>query len=142
MGSGWQRWNDQGVTLLADSLHDYLLREDRIEPRAAILAAGPDPLCGALPIVGSLGWPILLHQPAGCSLAKALGGVLVPEQHVRPFSSANSLRDAIRDLAADPEKGRALGKRAREHLLAHHTHEHRLKALLDALADAPAGRSG
>lgn len=137
IGRGWQRWKDQGLTTLSDNLHDYRRRDDRIDPLAAIFAGGPDPLTGQLPVAGSLGWPILLYQPAGRSLSKTLATILIPDRHVCLFSGEKALRAGVRDFAADADKRRELGRRAREHLLAHHTFEHRLNDLLDSLDKPP-----
>lgn len=137
IGRGWQRWKDQGVTTLSDNLHDYRRRDDRIEPLAAIFAGVADPLIAELPVAGSLGWPILLYQPAGRIMSKALGNILIPDRHVRLFSGETALRTGVHDFAADADKRHEFGRRTREHLLAHHTFEHRLKVLLDSLDKLP-----
>lgn len=131
VGKGWQRRTHDHVRHAAESL---LLHGRAVgTPRAAVFGGRHDPLTPDLPIAGGLGWPILMHAPAGAKLARLLGGVLCAGQHFETFAGAADLRARVGSLARQPERRAELGAAASAHVRSGHTWAQRLADLERAL---------
>jgi len=140
VGAGWQRLDKPPVRVLAENEADLpALAGPR--PLAVILVGRPDPLSFALIHAAAAGYPLILHAPAGAGLAAQLGSVLHPGQHLTRFAGSRELRAALAALRADPSPAIRRAQQAREHLRAHHTLEHRLRAVAE-LAGVRAGVGG
>ena len=70
-------------------------------------------------------------------MARALGGVLMPGQHIEAFSSATELRRLVQRLQSQPEARLRMAERARTHLAANHCYTNRVEALLGSLGNLP-----
>ena len=56
--------------------------------------------------------------------------------HYVSYQNEASLIRVMRDLLADPLRCRAMGERARQHVLAHHTYRHRAESLLQIMRES------
>ncbi|MGE0481099.1 MAG: hypothetical protein AB7Q17_11570 [Phycisphaerae bacterium] len=137
VGRGWGRVA-HAATLVEESATRWLKSNvARSGVAAAVFPALPDPLSNALVQVAAAGIPVLIHAPAQFPLAKWLGGVLVPNEHVTPFTDAPSLRDRVQNLVRSPSSAGAQSRRAAAHLFRTHTYGIRLAALGARLGIAP-----
>lgn len=137
VGVGWQRLNHLPVRVRAEN-EVHLPTLAGPPPLAVIFAARPDPLSFALIHAAAAGYPLMLHAPPGAGLAAQLGSVLKPGQHLTHFAGARELRAVLASLRADPSVAIRRAQRARDHIRAHHTLEHRLREL----AKLSGGRAG
>ncbi len=139
LGHGWESAAIAGPSPLAREFTDG-------PPAAAgrnvcgCVVVGPDPLGPAL-LAAALGWPLLLHDRGGRTLARALGGVLQPGRDCTAFVDRAGLRGAARALRQNEAKLRRRAAQTRDRLLAEHTYDRRLPALW-ALVRAPENRNG
>jgi hypothetical protein len=140
LGRGWQRWPGQEIESSGACIFE--LPQPGTGPRAAIFGGSLDPLCPALLHAAALGWPLLLHDPGGQTLARGLGGVLQRGQHYLAFTGAADLRAALTVLKDKPAAAHDRAARARAHVLARHTYAQRLRELpaLAARRDPGAGQ--
>lgn len=136
VGRGWRQVTHD-ATILAESATQWLQSTGvRSAVVAAVFPALPDPLSRSLVQVAAAGVPVLLHAPAQFALAKWLGGVLVPHEHLALFTDATSLRDRAQQLVQPHSAASAPSRRAVAHLLRTHTSTARLGALAAQLGIA------
>jgi spore maturation protein CgeB len=99
---------------------------------------GIDPDCDALnprvfDIAASGGFQL-------CDDCKGLDQHFDTETEVPVYRTMQELRDRIDHFLAHPEERAACADRARKHVLAEHTYEHRAQQMLDLILDAYGGR--
>lgn len=110
-------------------------------PSALVVSWRRDPLAPPLLDAVATGIPVLIYAPDAARLSRALGSVLIPEQHLTLFASPKELRAAVRAAQGrDPAVLRRCA-RAREHVCQRHTWPRRLATLASALRNLPASGS-
>ncbi len=134
LGWGWSRLAPR-VEPLATDIYALEGHGTTLAPRACLVAGDRTVLGPGLLQAANLGWPLLVHDLGGQTLAGTLGDVLRADQHFLSFSDLAGLRTALRMIReAAPPVARRL-ERAREHVRTHHTWQRRLQDLQAWLID-------
>jgi hypothetical protein len=133
VGQGWERLADDrlqpaGADLLAMPDDDW-----PDTPAACVIAGRQDPLTPVTLWAAARGWPLVMYDAGGRTLAAALGGVLTSEKHLTPFADTEELQAALKCKQATPDLWQSRVVSARDHVRRDHTYARRLQALLAGL---------
>lgn len=129
IGEGWERVVSKEAILSVHGVGAAAKLVQTPHVSAAVFVGWPDPLTPDLLDAVALGWPVLIHNPGGASLAQSLGGVLQRQQHYERFSGPKELLEQVRTICDDPQPARRRADRARACITEQHSYDARLTTL-------------
>jgi hypothetical protein len=135
-GRGWERLDATPVARWGTDADQVAGDAGTPPPRAIVIAGRSDPLGPDVLAAAARGWPLWMHAPQGAAvLATALGGVLVPDQHVRVFREARTL---VTGLLAETPTVMKWAQRAATHVGGRHSYAQRLASAAAWIGPGPA----